>query len=226
MTEQPVFHVVLEGRRVGPYDRRTIVGMRIKKTLTSEHVLIDDRGLELTVADLIGRRPRTNDFNPNRTGGFSIVQATYPASLVGVEGRGYDIPNFKGEIEARVQGDVLRVAGRFRKGLGWKEDRVKLLLSDVAHARVSGSQVELWLRIGEGKPMQRVAFELFTPETAGELVDWLPAATPFPVDVSGGPESVAQAKSVAGFQMLLISVFSLVAVVGVVLAVLMVRRLY
>lgn len=222
-SEQPLFHVVLEGRRVGPYDRRTIVGMRIRKTLSSEHVLIDDRGLELTVADLIGRRPRSNDFNPNRTGGFSIVQATYPASLVEVQGRGYEIPKFRGEIEARVQGDVLRVAGRFRKGLGWREDRVKLLLSDVAHARVSGSVVELWLRVGEGKPLQRVAFELFTPETAGELVDWLPGATPYPDLVL---DAAPADKPVQSFRMLLISVLSLVLVVGVVLAVVMGRRLY
>ena len=30
---------MLEGRQVGPYDRRTIVGMRIKNTLTSDHLL-------------------------------------------------------------------------------------------------------------------------------------------------------------------------------------------
>ena len=221
-SEQPLFHVVLEGRRVGPYDRRTIVGMRIKKTLSSAHVLIDDRGGELTVADLIGRRPRSNDFNPNRTGSFSIVQATYPASLVGVQGRGYEIPRFRGEMEARVQGDVLRLAGRFRRGLGWKEDRVKLLLSEVAHARVSGSQVDLWLRTGQGQPLQRVALELFTPETAGELVEWLPAATPYPDVVIDVPAD-APAR---GFKMLLIAVFGLVAVVAVILAVVMGRRLY
>ena len=79
--DNPVYHVVLEGRTIGPYDRRTIVGMRIKKTLTSDHVLIDSGGAQLTVADLIGRKPRSNDFHPNRTGGFSLVQATYPASL-------------------------------------------------------------------------------------------------------------------------------------------------
>jgi len=34
--DQTIYHVLLEGRKVGPYDRRTIVGMRIKKTLTSD----------------------------------------------------------------------------------------------------------------------------------------------------------------------------------------------
>lgn len=34
MVDEPIsiYHVLLEGRTVGPYDRRTIVGMRIKKT--------------------------------------------------------------------------------------------------------------------------------------------------------------------------------------------------
>ena len=100
---------------MGPYDRRTIVGMRIKKALTSDHVLIGADGGRMKVADLI-HRPRPASFNPERSGSFSLVQATYAASLLHVEGRGMDIPRFKGEIEARVQSDVLRLAGRFRKG--------------------------------------------------------------------------------------------------------------
>ncbi len=178
--DQTNYHVLLDGRKVGPYDRRTIVGMRIKKTLTSDHVLIGTDGAQLTVAELIGH-PSPRPFNPDRSGSFSLVQATYAASLVDVAGKGMDIPRFKGEIEVRVQGEVLRVAGRFRRGLRWKEDRVKLVLRDVQHARVKGSQVDMWLRAAQpGGPMQRVSLEMFTHEAAGELVDWLPAATPWP----------------------------------------------
>jgi hypothetical protein len=182
--DQPLFHVLLEGRKVGPYDRRTIVGMRIKKTLTSDHVLIGVDGTQLTVADLIGRPP-SKPFNSERSGSFSIVHAVFPASLLEVEGKGVDIPVFKGEVEARVQADVLRLAGRFRSGLGWKEDRVKLVLKDVAHARVKASQVEFWLR-GAGKAgLQRVCLELFTPEAAGDLVEWFTSATPYPGSAAG-----------------------------------------
>jgi hypothetical protein len=177
--EQPLYHVVLEGNKVGPYDRRTIVGMRIKHTLTSDHVLIGTDGTQLTVADLIGTRPRGGDFNPNRTTGLSIVQATYPASLLFVQGPGMRIPPFRGEVEARVQTDALRIAGRFRQGLGWKEDRVKLPLHDIVHARVSGSEVELGLRSGGGA-LQHLGLELFTPALAGEFVGWLPEAVPWP----------------------------------------------
>src|SRR4029453_7832312 len=54
--DRSIYHVLLEGRTVGPYDRRTIVGMRIKKALASDHVLIGADGDRLTVADLIHRR--------------------------------------------------------------------------------------------------------------------------------------------------------------------------
>ena len=189
--EGPLYHVLLEGRKVGPYDRRTIVGMRIRKTLTSEHVLITTQGVQLTVADLLKHRPRDNAFQPNRSGSYSLVQATYSASLLHADGRGFAIPAFKGEVEARVQKDVLRIAGRFRQGLGWKEDRVKLPLVDVLHARIRGSTVDLWLRRAEGG-LQRVTLELFTPDAAGEFVDFLPGASPWPHgEKQGGAAAVA-----------------------------------
>ncbi len=173
-----MYHVLLEGRKVGPYDRRTIVGMRIKNTLTSDHVLITSDGVQLTVADIV--RNRENDFQANRTGSYSLVLGTYPASLIDAE-PGAQVPPFKGEMEARVQRDVLRLSGRFRKGVGWKEDRVKIALDAIAHARVRGSTVDLWVR-GEGPGLQRISLELFMPETAGEFVDWLPRATPWTGD--------------------------------------------
>lgn len=212
-----MFHIMLDDREVGPYDRRTIVGMRIKKTLTSDHVLLGTDGSRLTVRDLIGRRDKS-DFQPQRTGNFSIVQATYPASLRYVQGRGFDVPAFKGEIEVRVQPDVLRVAGRFRQGLGWKEDRVKLPLTDVVHARVQGTEVELALRADAGQPLQCIRFELFTPEAAGELVDFLPSATPWPAGGAG----MAAARE--GLPMLWISAASATLVAFVLIGVVLARR--
>jgi hypothetical protein len=97
-----------------------------------------------------------------------------------VQGPGIAIPKFKGEVEARVQSDVLRIAGRFRKGLFWAEDRVKLPLDRIVHARVRSSIVDLWLRQDGTTALQQVTLELFTPEAAGEFVDWLPQATPVP----------------------------------------------
>jgi hypothetical protein len=221
MGKHPLFHVVLHGRKVGPYDRRTIVGMRIKGTLASAHVLIDTDGIQLTVADLIGRRPRANDFQPNRTGGHSIVQATYPASLSAVSGAGHGIPAFQGEVEARVQNDALRIAGRFRKGFGWKEDRVKLPLQRIVHARTRGSEVELGFRLQEGEPLRVLRLELFTPDAAAELVKWLPAATAWPQGLPvPGPAVLANQ------QMLWLLVGGATFLASVLLAVVVARRLY
>lgn len=216
-----VYHVLLEGRTVGPYDRRTIVGMRIKQALASENVLIGADGGQLTVADLIGRKPAP-PFNPNRSGSFSVVQAAYTAGLVDVQGWGLDIPRFKGEVEVRVQGDVLRLAGRFRKRLRWKEDRVKIALANVVHARLAGSQAQLWLRNDNTAGLQRIVLELFTPEAAGELVDWLPAATPYPQ--STPPE--AQAPGGATPHALWIAAIGVSAVVVLMVLVLLYRRIY
>lgn len=197
---EPLFHVVLEGRTIGPYGWRTIVGMRVRKTLASTDVLLDSEGRRLTVGELIERRNRATGRNAHRSSGFSIVLATFPAVLVGVEGEGYAIPRFRGVLEARVQGDdVLRIAGRFRRGLRWREDRIKLPLDKVLHARVGGSVVELWLQPpGPADTLQRVVLELFTPEAAGELVDWLPVATPWPhgeLPMPEVPQGAAPARS-------------------------------
>jgi hypothetical protein len=226
--DETVYHVLLEGRTVGPYDRRTIVGMRIKKALTSDHVLISTGGAQLTVADLIGQRP-ARQFNPDRSGSFSVVRATYAASLLEVDGPGMHIPRFKDEVQARVQGDVLRIAGRFRKGLVWKEDRVKVPLKDVVHARVKGSQVDLWLRNEQVTRLQRIALELFTPETAGELVDWLPAATPFVVPAEPAREpalqdDVMELPAASTSNGLWVAVAGVTVVVALMLMVLLLRR--
>jgi hypothetical protein len=217
VSEDPVYEVLLERGKVGPYDRRTIVGMRIKKTLASEDVLVARDGSRLTVADLLRMRPLDNRFQPNRSGSYSLVQATYSASLIGVRGGTHDIPAFKGEVEARVQTEVLRIAGRFRQGLGWKEDRVKLPLKDIAHARVRNTTVDLWLRQASRKNFLHVALELFTPEAAGEFVEWLPDATPLP----GGKEPATNAAPASSKPWVWVAVVgTAVIVTGVLVAVL------
>jgi hypothetical protein len=191
--EQTHYHVLLEGRTVGPYDRRTIIGMRIRNALAGEHVLVGADGAKLTVDDLI-RSKRPEPFNPNRSGSYSLVRATFTSGLVEVQGNGLPIPRFLGEVETRVQSDVIRLAGRFRRTFGWKEDRVKIPLKSVVHARVRNSLVDLWLRAeGGGTRLQRLTLELFTPESAGELVDWLPDAKPWPAGKAATPMPVPYA---------------------------------
>lgn len=183
--DNPLYHVELEGRTLGPYDRRTIVGMRIRKTLTSKHVLLAGDGARLTVGELVNGGGAREAAPPAAPGepvpSYSVVQATHPASLVEVQGPGYVVPPFKGEIEVRVQTKVLRLSGRFREGLGWKEDRVKFPLQDIAHARLRGSVVDLWIRTSTASEgLQRVTLDMGTPAAAGELTEKLPHSAPWP----------------------------------------------
>lgn len=185
-----LYHVMLDGRRVGPYDRRTIVGMRMKKALTSAQVLEAADGAKLTVAQLVnGMQPaevepirigEDKPFEPSHSGSYSVVQGQYAATLLEVEGTGYLIPAFKGELEVRVQTRVLRIAGRVREGRAWKDDRVKFPLLDIPHARLRGQVVDLWVRSAEQPGLQRLSLEMGSADAAGELAESLPHAAPWP----------------------------------------------
>jgi hypothetical protein len=182
--QNPVYHVLLEGRTLGPFDRRTIVGMRIKKTLTSKHVLVAADGGQTTVGELVRGplpQPLPQPGGAEGTVSYSIIQPTHSAKLLEVEGSGYEIPPFKGEIELRVHSKVLRMSGRFRDGLGWKEDRIKFPLQDVAHARLRGSIVDLWVRTPDaGEGLQRLTLQMSSAGAAGELTEKLTHAAPWP----------------------------------------------
>lgn len=183
-----LYHVLHEGRRVGPYDRRTIVGMRIKQALGGKQVLVGSDGVKLTVAELVRQgQPETgfeasgSGTRPSGGGSYSVVQGIHPARLLEVEGKGYELPPFKGELEVRVQTKVLRVSGRFRDGLDWKEDRIKFPLEDIAHARLRGTIVDLWVRAPDnGGGLQRVSLDLLKPDAAGDLAGSLPHTAPWP----------------------------------------------
>ncbi len=177
------YHVLHDGRRMGPYDRRTIVGLRIKKTLTSEHLLEASDGTRLTVAELVGGEPQP-EFDGMRSGSYTSARFTCSASFVECERGAVEIPAFNGEVQVRAHPDMLRIAGMCRTGPALKEARVKLPVKDIVHLRADGSRLELWLRGGEQQsangPGQRLVLELFSDETVRELLQWLPDATPLP----------------------------------------------
>lgn len=223
--DQPNYHVLLEGRTVGPYDRKTILGMRIKQTLAGDDVLVSSEGLRLTVRELV-RQDRPARLQPDRTGGFSKVQAAYAASLVEVDAPELRLPRFRGELEARVQGDVLRLAGRCRRALRWREERCKIALDDVTHARVRGSRVDLWLRAASAAPPQRLALDLITPEAAAELVDWLPLAELLPPASDAAKPKPPPAPGASTAQVLGVAVGGVALVIAVMLLVLALRRVY
>lgn len=207
---------------MGPYDRRTIVGLRIKKTLSSADQLEASDGSRLSVAELIGRRPPASEFNALRSGGYTSARHICSASLVGSEPGAVEVLPFRGEVEVRVHADVLRIAGSYRIGRAIKEGRVKFPLKDIAFVRIAGSLVDLWLRAGEAPaaslPLQRLALDLFSNESAADLVHWLPDAQPWP---HGDATAIPGARSNASISrwlwasligMALVAVFALLVV--------------
>lgn len=184
--QDSVYHVLVEGGQVGPYDRRTIVGMRIRKALAGSDVLLGADGRRLTVRELVRQRPAGNleasrAGEPSRGGSYSVVQGVHAASLVEVQGSGCcKVPAFQGEMEVRVQTRALRLQGRFRESLMWRQHRIKVPLEQIVHARVRGQLVDLGLRAEAAAPLQRVTLDLLAPDAAAELAASLPHATAWP----------------------------------------------
>lgn len=221
------YHVLHEGRRMGPYDRRTIVGLRIKKTLTSAHELEASDGSRLTVAELLGRQPTRADFSALRSGAYTAAKLTCSACLVDSEPGPVEILPFSGEIELRLHPDLLRIAGTYRTGRSIKEGRVKLPLKDIAYIRHTGSRVDLWLRAdaAAGGGLQRLALDLFSEDAVRDLLQGLPEALPWPEEVlASSPLAPAQARNVSLSPLLWAAVIGIAMVAGLVLLVVLRRR--
>lgn len=188
VVENRLYHVVHEGRRLGPFNRRTIVGMKVKKALAASDVLVGADGAQLTVAELVrqGQAPDagfvlSSDARPAPgSATHSVVRGIYAATLLEGEAGGLRVPPFQGQLEVRVQTQVLRISGRFREGLGWREDRIKFPLQDIAHARLRGTVVDLWVRAPGQAALQRLSLDLLHAESAGELAESLPHTAPWP----------------------------------------------
>ncbi len=182
-------------------------------------MLVARDGARLTVAELIGQRP-PEQFNATRSGVFSVVRATYSAAVIEADRRGIPIPHFQGELEARIQSNVLRLAGRFRKGFATHEGRIKIPLADVVNTRVKGTLVEMWVRSDGVKKPQRIVLQLFTPAVAAELITWFPNASP----LAEHPLSSSTVKpSQHGVW---VAIASVALVLGVMLMVLLWPRVY
>ena len=122
----------------------------------------------------------------------------------------------------RVQTKVLRLSGRFREGLAWREDRVKFPLQDIAHAHLRGTVVDLWIRTAESSAMQRISLDLLKPDAAGELAESLPFTAPWPGSEPLAARSEPQAS--ATHPLLWTAVVGTAVVVGAVLVWALTRR--
>jgi hypothetical protein len=135
------YRILLNDKQVGPFDRRTIVGMRIKKLLGNNVALLRSDGLPMTVAQLMMDRFEMADAE----GGVhhpagAPASGLWPTFAVDFGGgwRGAGALGFVGKGELRFQGDVLRLTG-LRKGRMFtsKQERLKLPMNTIANAQAS-----------------------------------------------------------------------------------------
>jgi hypothetical protein len=131
------YRLLLNGKQVGSYDRRTIVGMRIKKLLDNNNQLLRSDGHLMTVAQLMVDRFEMADSQAAVLAGESVASGLWPTFLVDFGGgwRGAGALGFTGRGELRFQGNSLRLTGQ-RKGrlFGGTQERVELPLAGIASA--------------------------------------------------------------------------------------------
>jgi hypothetical protein len=151
------YHLLLKDKKIGPYDRRTIVGMRIKKLIDNDVKVLRSDGHEMTVAQLVADRfEMTSLSNFQRQIASPPASGVWPAFLIDCGGNMLKPGAFglMGKGELRFQGDHLRITATRKSGLIRKQtDRIKLLLIAVesAHGDTEHPSV-IVLRLKPGFP--------------------------------------------------------------------------
>jgi hypothetical protein len=140
------YRILLNDKQVGPYDRRTIVGMRIKKLLGNNVALLRSDGLPMTVAQLMMDRFEMADAQGVHHPAGAPASGLWPTFAVDFGGgwRGAGALGFVGKGELRFQGDVLRLTGQ-RKGrlFSSKQERMKLPMNTLASAQASAKDASV-----------------------------------------------------------------------------------
>ena len=154
------YALLVDGRKVGPFDRRTVIGMLVKKLVEDHHILIRSDSLQMTVAELVADRFEMADApirgvlpgEPPAPPPAANASGLWPSFIVNFGGGALRSGafGFSGIGEMRYQGDFLRMTGRQRTGLISKTDeRIKLQMDSIKEVRYMGTAVEFWL-----KPLQ------------------------------------------------------------------------
>jgi hypothetical protein len=132
------YHLLVKGSKLGPYDRRTVVGMRIKKLIDNNVKVTRSDGHDMTVAQLVADRfERTSLSSLQRQIASPPASGIWPSFLIDCGGNMLQpgALGLTGKGELRFQGEHLRITATRKSGLIRKQtDRVKLLLISIASA--------------------------------------------------------------------------------------------
>ncbi len=139
------YTLLIDGRQVGPYDRKTIVGMRIKRLVDKNLTLRRNDGHTMTVAQLVADRFEMTDAqNLQRQATVPPASGIWPAFLVDCGGNLMKPGafGFIGKGELRFQGDFLRITANRKSGfVSTRQERSKVpldaIISATQHAKLS-----------------------------------------------------------------------------------------
>jgi hypothetical protein len=129
------YYVVAEDQMLGPFDKRTITGMRVRKTLFNDSLICDSQGNYTTVVELLG-----NPLPLGPSSGGSDTSGSYhphfAVTLLKPHVRDYAGLELRGEGEVRILSDVVRVAASVKRSLWGKAEPERV--------RVPHWHLELW----------------------------------------------------------------------------------
>jgi hypothetical protein len=132
------YHLLVGDRQLGPYDRKTIVGMHIKKLVDGKLNLLRSDAHRMTVAQLQADRFEMADAESLRKHAASPpASGIWPTFLINCGGSLMKPGawGFIGRGELRFQGDYLRFTAHRKSGfVSTRQERVKLPLSAINKA--------------------------------------------------------------------------------------------
>jgi hypothetical protein len=186
------YRLLLENKQVGPFDRRTVVGMRIKKLVPKDTSVLRSDGLLMTVAQLLADKseranPQTGQLNSDLA---PLPSALWPTFLVHFGGGGIRTGalGFVGKGELRFQGEMLRLSGqrantRWGTLLGSKHERIKIAITDIKAIDTLADACELQLTLRAGHPLattfgknQDVLLKLDSADDVQEVIELVRAS--------------------------------------------------
>jgi hypothetical protein len=176
------YHLLVGDRQLGPYDRKTIVGMRIKKLIDNELQIRRNDGHQMTVAQLLADRFEMADAASLHKQAVSPpASGFWPAFLIDCGGSVLKpgAMGFIGKGELRFQGDHLRITANRKAGfVSTKAERIKLPLISLASAIADTAQASvIVLHLKPGFPgvpdgsESKAHIKLDDDEAVRELID-------------------------------------------------------
>ncbi len=147
-TDSPYrYHLLVGKRQLGPYDRRTVVGMHIKKLIDTELQVRRSDGHLMNVAQLLADRFEMADaeslhqhaVSPPASGIWPTFLMNCGGSLMKPGALG-----FIGRGELRFQGDFLRLSANRKSGfVAKRQERTKLPLSALIAATPHAQKAQI-----------------------------------------------------------------------------------